>query len=49
MAVQQKMLAEGLDPGLLDTPDAPAPSGRARSSNSESDSDSNSSDDEFSD
>ncbi|XP_039998377.1 WASH complex subunit 3 [Xiphias gladius] len=32
MAIKNKMVLEGLDPNLLDTPDAPVPDGGARSS-----------------
>ncbi|XP_034382224.1 WASH complex subunit 3 [Cyclopterus lumpus] len=31
MAIKNKMVLEGLDPNLLDTPDAPVPEGRTRS------------------
>lgn len=46
-AIKTKMRAEGLDPDLLDTPDAPAPAaGSAQSDDSDSDSDEEEEDEE---
>uniref|UniRef100_A0AAQ4PMM3 WASH complex subunit 3 n=1 Tax=Gasterosteus aculeatus aculeatus TaxID=481459 RepID=A0AAQ4PMM3_GASAC len=47
MAIKNKMLLEGLDPNLLDTPDAPVPDGGARSTE-DPDADATSSDGESS-
>ncbi|MEQ2312236.1 WASH complex subunit 3 [Ameca splendens] len=35
MAIRNKMIMEGLDPNLLDTPDAPVPDGAASSTENE--------------
>ncbi|XP_054480798.1 WASH complex subunit 3 [Anoplopoma fimbria] len=47
MAIKNKMVLEGLDPNLLDTPDAPVPDGGARSTEDQ-DEDATSSDSESS-
>lgn len=51
VAVSNKMILEGLDPDLLDTPDAPVPDGGLKEEEEESDNESQSlsSDDNFSD
>ncbi|XP_078495968.1 WASH complex subunit 3-like [Ciona intestinalis] len=48
-AIANKMRLDGLDPALLDTPDAPAPGAAPQDNDSSDDSEAFSSDDEFSD
>nr|XP_018672724.1 WASH complex subunit 3-like [Ciona intestinalis] len=48
-AIANKMRLDGLDPALLDTPDAPAPGAAPQDDSSSDDSEAFSSDDEFSD
>ncbi|XP_038594662.1 WASH complex subunit 3 [Micropterus salmoides] len=48
MAIRNKMVLEGLDPNLLDTPDAPVPDGGTRSTEDQDDAAATSSDSESS-
>ncbi|XP_018602620.1 WASH complex subunit 3 isoform X2 [Scleropages formosus] len=49
MAIKNKMILEGLDPSLLDTPDAPVPDGGKKSVEEEDEDNSSNSDSSFSD
>ncbi|XP_056132260.1 WASH complex subunit 3 [Lampris incognitus] len=49
MAIKNKMIMEGLDPNLLDTPDAPVPDGGKRSADDQTNDDSSGSESSFSD